>query len=129
MLHSQIESENKKIYNLEERTFYFAKNIRAFVKKIEANVWNKEDVKQLVRSSGSVAANYIEANEKLGEKDFLMKIRICKKETKESILWLKLLDIENTTANQLRLELIKEAQEIQNIFGAIYKKALNNQTK
>ncbi len=89
MLHSQIESENKKIYNLEERTFYFAKSIRAFVKKIEVNIWNKEDVKQLVRSSGSVAANYIEANEKLGEKDFLMKIRICKKETKESILWLK----------------------------------------
>jgi len=76
----------KKIYDLEERTYEFAKSIRCFVRKLEINIWNREDIKQLVRSSGSVAANYIEANEKLGEKDFLMKLRICKKEAKETIL-------------------------------------------
>ena len=83
---------SKKIYDLEERTFVFAKNVRLFVKKLETNIWNKEDIKQVVRSSGSVAANYIEANEKLGEKDLIMKLRICKKEAKETILWLRLID-------------------------------------
>lgn len=68
---------SKKIYDLEKRTFEFARNTRLFVRKLEINIWNREDIKQLVRSSGSVAANYIEANEKLGEKDFLMKLRIC----------------------------------------------------
>lgn len=62
-------------------------------RKLEINIWNREDIKQVVRSSGSVAANYIEANEKLGDKDFLMKLRICKKEIKETILWLRLIDI------------------------------------
>lgn len=76
---------SKKIYDLEERTFEFARNTRLFVRKLEINIWNREDIKQLVRSSGSVAANYIEANEKLGEKDFLLKLRICKKEVKETI--------------------------------------------
>ncbi|MFN4233505.1 MAG: four helix bundle protein [Bacteroidia bacterium] len=85
----------EKVYDLEERTFLFANNIRVFVNKIDQSIWNKEDIKQLVRSSGSVAANYIEANKKLGEKDFLMKIKICKKECKESLLWLKLLDLSN----------------------------------
>lgn len=85
----------EKVYDLEERTFLFANNIRVFVNKIDQSIWNKEDIKQLVRSSGSVAANYIEANKKLGEKDFLMKIKICKIECKESLLWLKLLDLSN----------------------------------
>ena len=63
---------SKKVYDLEERTFEFARDIRLFVRKLEVNTWNKEDIKQVVRSSGSVAANYIEANEKLGEKDLLI---------------------------------------------------------
>lgn len=69
----------EKNYDLEERTNEFAKSIRCFVRKLEINIWNKEDIKQVVCSSGSVAANYIEADEKLGDKDFLMKLRICKK--------------------------------------------------
>ena len=72
----------KKIYDLEERTYEFAKSIRCFVRKLEINIWNKEDIKQVVRPSGSVASNYIEANEKLGDKDFLMKLRISKKKQK-----------------------------------------------
>jgi four helix bundle protein len=75
----------EKNYDLEERTYEFAKSIRCFVRKLEINIWNKEDIKQVVCSSGSVAANYIEADEKLGDKDFLMKLRICKKEIKETI--------------------------------------------
>ena len=78
-----------KVYNLEDRTFKFAKDIRTFISNLNRSVSNVEDIRQLVRSSGSIGANYIEANESLGKKDFLMKIRICRKEAKESIYWLK----------------------------------------
>jgi len=111
----------RKIYDLEERTFVFAKNVRLFVKKLEKNIWNKEDIKQVVRSSGSVAANYIEANEKIGEKDLLMKLRICKKEAKETILWLRLIDIHSEDLEIERTNLINEAIELKSIVGAIYK--------
>ena len=79
-------------YDLEERTFLFAQRVRAFVKKLPRTVCNIEDVKQLVRSSGSVGSNYIEANESLGKKDFLMRIRVSRKESKESRYHLRLVD-------------------------------------
>lgn len=79
-----------KIYDLEERTFVFARNVRDYVKDLPRTISNIEYGKQLVRSSGSVAANYIEANESLSKKDFKMRVRICKKEAKESRLWLNL---------------------------------------
>lgn len=117
---------SKKIYDLEERTFVFAKNVRLFVKKLESNIWNKEDIKQVVRSSGSVAANYIEANEKLGENDFLMKIRICKKEAKETILWLRLIEVHSEALEIERINLMNEAIELKNIIGAIYRNKIIN---
>jgi four helix bundle protein len=80
----------KKEYDLEDRTFIFAKDVRAFVKKIPKTLANIEDVKQVVRASGSIGANYIEANESLSKKDFLMRIKICRKEAKECRYWLKL---------------------------------------
>ena len=55
------------IYDLEKRTYIFAKNIRVFVKQISPNLINTSDIKQLLRSSGSIGANYIEANEVLGK--------------------------------------------------------------
>jgi four helix bundle protein len=74
------------VYDLEERTFLFAQAVKNFIKQLELSIWNREYIKQVARSSGSVAANYIEVNENLGTKDKLMKVRICKKEAKESIL-------------------------------------------
>ena len=68
-----------KQYDLEDRTFIFAKDVRAFVKLIPKTLANIEDTKQVVRSSGSVGANYIEANESLSKKDFVMRIKICRK--------------------------------------------------
>ena len=73
-----------------------------------------------------MAANYIEANEKLGDKDFLMKVIISKKECKESILWLQLLDVEEKSFDKERKELVTEATELKNILGTIYKNSLNN---
>jgi four helix bundle protein len=96
-----------------------------FVKKLEKNIWNKEDIKQVVRSSGSVASNYIEANEKIGEKDFLMKLKISKKEAKESILWLRLVEVQTEDLEIERTNLINEAIELKNIIGAIYRNKIS----
>jgi len=68
--------------DLEERTFQFAQAMRAFVKQLPKTVSNAEDVRQLVRASGSVAANWIEADEALSKKDFLMRLKICRKRSK-----------------------------------------------
>ncbi len=84
--------DNKRIYDLEERTFEFTKNIIEFVNKLERNLSNTEISKQLIRSEGSIGANYIEANESLGKKDFSMRIKISKKEAKGTRYWLKLLN-------------------------------------
>jgi four helix bundle protein len=109
-----------KQYDLEERTFQFAKRVRGFVKTLPRTICNLEDVKQLVRASGSVGANYIEANESLGKKDFAMRIKICRKEAKESRFFLRLLDVGG--AENERTALIQEATELMNIFGAIVRR-------
>jgi four helix bundle protein len=107
-------------YDLEERTFQFARTVRAFVKRLPRTVCNGEDVKQVVRSSGSVGANYIEANEALSKKDFRMRIRISRKESKETRYWLRLLDThEDSALNTKRDKLIQESTELMRIFGAI----------
>ncbi|MBS1779304.1 MAG: four helix bundle protein [Bacteroidetes bacterium] len=113
--------ENK-VYDLEKRTWLFALNVRQFVKKLQLTIPNREDIKQVVRSSGSIGANYIEANESLGDKDFLMKIKICRKEAKETAYWLSLIDMEEALANE-RNGLTQEATELRKIFGAILTKS------
>ncbi len=115
---------NAKQFDLEERTFIYARDCRSLVKKLQRTVCNLCDSSQLVRASGSVAANYIEANEALSKKDFVMRIKICKKEAKESRLWLRLIEIhtkEDLEAQQLKL--LKEGLELQKIFGAILEKS------
>jgi len=82
---------SKPIYDFEERTFQFAKAVRLFVKTLPKTIANDEDGKQVVRASGSVGANYIEANESLSKKDFVMRIKISRKEAKESAYWLRLI--------------------------------------
>ena len=84
------EPGKNRFYDLEERTYLFAKNCRDYIKKLPKNTTNIEYGKQLARSSGSVASNYIEANEALSKKDFKHRIKISKKESKESHLWIKL---------------------------------------
>ncbi|MDA3860579.1 MAG: four helix bundle protein, partial [Melioribacteraceae bacterium] len=71
-------------YDLEERTFQFAKSVRLIIKTLPKTVSNIEDGKQVVRSSGSTGANYIEANEAHSKNDFLMRVKISRKEAKES---------------------------------------------
>lgn len=111
----------KKRYDLEERTAAFAAAVRRLAKRIRLTALNTDDIKQLVRASGSVAANYVEANDSLGKKDFAMRIKICRKESKESWLWLRLLEVAEDQESQ-RLVLIQESRELMCIFGAILKK-------
>jgi four helix bundle protein len=109
--------------DLEERTALFAEQVRSFVRGLLRTISNIEDVKQLVRASGSVAANCIEANEALGDKDRVMRFRICRKEAEECQLWLRLVhtgDGVETIARQKTLR--QEAHELKLIFSAIIKK-------
>jgi len=117
-------SNSKQLYDLEERTFNFANRVRLLVKLLPKTVINFEDGKQLVKSSGSVGANYIEANEALSKKDFIMRIKICRKEAKESVYWLKLIQEVNNVGNEKEMiNLIQEAVELKKIFSSIIEKS------
>ena len=117
-----ITDQNKK-YDLEERTALFAERVRNFCLKLPKNMANTEYVPQLLRAGSSPGANYIEANESIGDKDFKMKIKTCRRESKESSYWLRLVitdgskEIENE-----RQYLRQEAKEFILIFTAILKK-------
>ena len=115
-------NKSSKIYNLEDRTFDFAKRCRDYVKKLSRTISNIEYGKQLIRSSGSQAANYIEANESLSKKDFSMRVKICRKEAKESRLWLNLTE-PSREFQKMKLDLIQEATELTKIFGSIVEKS------
>ena len=106
---------SKKLYDLEDRTLKFTKEVVKFVSSLPKTTANFEVGKQLIRSAGSVGANYIEANESLSKKDFIMRVKICRKEAKESRYWLKILDENNS--------LIQESNELMKIFGAILEKS------
>jgi four helix bundle protein len=105
-------------FDLEKRTATFSASVRRLVTQLSKTTWNIEDGKQLIRASGSVGANYIEANESLGRKDFVHHLRICRKEVKESRYWLKLVSINNTELERERALLIQEATELLHIFNA-----------
>ena len=113
-------------YDLEERTFQFAQAVRRLVRQIPADICNRQDLPQLVRASGSVGANYIEANEPVSTKDFYYRIRICRKEAKESRYFLNLLkDGTPNESEKARLALIQESTELISIFSSIIKKDPN----
>ncbi|RZB30262.1 MAG: hypothetical protein SRB1_02542 [Desulfobacteraceae bacterium Eth-SRB1] len=114
----------KPVYDLEERTFQFAKAVRLFVKTLPKTIANIEDGKQLIRASGSVGANYREANESLSKKDFLMRIKISRKEAKESAYWLRLIHETNSLKNADEAKsLIQEANELKKILSSILERS------
>ncbi len=113
----------EKKYDLEERTLQFAINCRLFLAKIPNSLSNIEDSKQLIRSSGSIGANYIEANEGLSKKDFLFRLKISRKEAKESIYWLRIIQVVNTSFEIETAKLLQEATELKLILSAIIEKS------
>lgn len=105
--------DNAKPRDLEDRTFRFAESVRTFAKQLPRTVSNAEDIRQLVRASRSVAANWIEADEALSKKDFVMRAKICRKEAKESRLFLRLIGVGLEKATlAARDRLAAEAREL-----------------
>ena len=117
-------SNSKHIYDLEERTFQFAKNVRIFVKKLPKTIANIKDGKQIIKASGSTGANYIEANESLSKKDFVFRIKICRKESKESAYFLRLIKETNPKEYEDKAtSLFNEAIQLKKIFSSIIEKS------
>lgn len=110
-------------YDLEERTQHFAKRCRDYVNNLPRSITNVQYGEQLSRSSSSPGANYIEANESLSRKDFVMRIKICRKEAKESCYWLSLTEPKKEDENE-REALIDEGGQLVKIFNAIVEKSL-----
>jgi len=117
------QNQNSKQYDLEERTLQFAKSTLAFCRELPKTVICGEIGKQLIRAATSVGANYIEANEALGKKDFLMRIKICRKEAKECGYWLKLVEVNDPDSGKEREILLAESIELMKIFGSILTKS------
>ncbi len=115
-------TQNSKPYDLRDRTLRFAKMVRNYVKNLPKTLSNIEDARQLIKASGSVEANYIEAEEALSRKDFVLRIKISRKEAKESGYWLELTEPKEEQMMEKR-NLIKEAIELTKIIGAIVEKS------
>lgn len=97
-----------KVYDLEERTLNFARNVRKFVQQLKQTPLNVDDLRQLLRSSGSIGANYREAN--------------------ETIYWLELINTDHSNVERQRMALLKESKELMHIFGAIVTKTVSKMT-
>ena len=117
-------------YDLEERTFQFAKSVRLFVKRLQKTVATIEDSRQVIRSSGSVGANYREAIDALGDKDRVMRLRISREEAKESTYWLRLILETNHLNNADEASrLIQEGNELRKILSAIITNVVDKQKR
>ncbi|MFA6082135.1 MAG: four helix bundle protein [Patescibacteria group bacterium] len=111
------------IYDLEERTAKFARDVRVFIRNLPKTIANIEDGKQVVRSSGSIGANYLEANDSLSKKDLVMRMKISRKEAKETCYWLNLIYVEeNSESDKQKTSLQNEAKELMLILGSIIQK-------
>lgn len=121
----------EKPYNLDERTYSFALDVRQFLRNTKWDPVSWPDIKQVLRSSGSIAANYIEALEAISPDDYLYRIRISKKEACETGLWLKLISDSNPidhTIHESMNNLILETEELVKIFSSIVRnKTTQNQ--
>lgn len=108
---------------LEDRVYVFAKRVRDFSGKLKWDVINIEYIRQIIRASGSVSANYIEASDDLGKADEKMKLKISRREAKESEYWLQMvLTYGNDTMEKERNDLIDEAGQIRKILSSIINK-------
>lgn len=112
-------SNDSKIYDLEERTAKFGENVIEFVKTIKKDEINKSLISQVVRSSTSIGANYMEADGAESKKDFRHKIALCKKEAKESMHWFRMLSKSNPDKKEKCRKLWKEVHELVLIFSSI----------
>ena len=112
----------EKFRDLEQRTLEFTKEVIKLCQKLTKNSINNELIRQCIRSAGSVGANYREANEKLSKKDLVHRIKIARKESKETSYWLQLLEEANKDHSKEIQILFQESMELRNILSAILNK-------
>ena len=124
-------ARNHKPFDLEERTYAFALEVRLFLRHTKWDPVSWPDIKQLLRSSGSVAANYVESIESISDADALYRLRVTKKEARESGLWLRLINDSNPIDEKVHRnldELINETYELVKIFVTIIRKKSESQS-
>ena len=114
--------DNNTKYDLEERTSKFAEAILELAKKIPERPRNKPLIEQLVSAGTSIGANYCEADDAFSRKEFIFKISICKKESRETKYWLRLVPIAEPSLGEEAKTLLQEAKELHLIFAAIWRK-------
>lgn len=118
--------QKKKIYDLEERTAKFGEGIIEFAKKIPKNIITLPIIDQLIRSGTGIGSNYCEADCAETKKDFVHKIGICKKESKETKHWLRMIAKAVPELKEEAKKLWQEAHELQLIFISIVRKSRSN---
>ena len=118
-----LKTQNSKPYDLEDRTLEFGKRIIRMCKVLPRNTISNVLVNQVMRSGTSMGANYREANETETKKDFCFRMRICRKEGKETIYWLNLIIESDPELKERISPLIQETQELVKIFAAIIEKS------
>ena len=121
---STNDRSTKPTFDLEGRTLAFARRVVQLCRQVRQDTVNRELIGQLVRAAGSVGANYREANEALSPKDFGHRIKIARKEAKEALYWLQLLEHAQNDVNGEVEALEREAIELRSILSAIAKKTL-----
>jgi len=119
----------EKIYDLEERTAKFGEDIIEFSKKVPKNVITIPLIGQIVKSGTSIGSNYCEADCAESRKDFEHKLGICKKESKETKHWLRMIAKAVPDLKDEAKKLWKESNELQLIFISIVKKSRTKSTK
>lgn len=112
-----------KEYDLEKRTTEFAKSVIRVCNSLPRNPINDRLTGQAVGAAGSVGANYREANDALGKKDFVQRLKISRREAKETSHWLELMAEANPGINVNIKPLVQESEELKNMLSPIILKS------
>jgi len=120
---SNDKSGSRPVYDLEERTALFGETVIRFAKSIPKNLVTTPLISQVVRSGTSVGANYCEADDAVSKKDFKNKIGTCRKEARETKLWLRMIATAEPELKAEARKLWQEAKELHLIFAAIWRKS------
>jgi len=121
----QRRPQQQRSFDLEARTYDFARDVRKFVKTLPQNPGNDEDIRQAVRASGDLGVAYLDANDCRDKGEFVACIKDCQRQAKECLYWLRLLDTEGDPGCEAGRDLVaQEAWELSKIFGAIYRRSI-----
>lgn len=117
--------KNLKKFDLIERTSKFGEDVIKFCKLIPRGPLTDPLINQLVKCGTSTGANYCEADDAESKLDFKHKIGICKKESRESSYFIRMVSVAVPDLHDRSLPLLQESKELNLIFNAIYKKVKN----